>query len=171
MTVLAPFYAGWDIYNDRLRRAVAGLTPDQLQLAIGPGQWAIWQVVAHIAGARASWFERIGAADAASLQLFADVEHEGWEDHPDQPRGAEELVGALDTTWSMIANALSTWTPDMLDDPFSHRRQGGAVRNFTRQFVLMRLLGHDLSHTGELSLAFAAHGLPEIDLWSPGEPG
>jgi hypothetical protein len=33
--------------------------------------------------------------------------------------------------------------------------------------VLMRLLSHDLFHSGEISGILGAHGLPAIDLWRP----
>jgi len=91
----------------------------------------------------------------------------GWEDHLERPRGAAELVGALETTWKIAKRCLATWTPDMLAEGFP---RDGTAQIHTPQSVLMRLITHDSFHAGEISLILGMHGLPEIDLWRPAPP-
>ena len=49
---------------------------------------------------------------------------DGWEDHLDQPRSADELVTAWVTTWEIVERALRTWTPAMLDEPMGRGPDG-----------------------------------------------
>jgi len=105
----------------------------------------------------------------AETTPFTDPSGEGWEDHLDQPRGAAEVVGALETSWKIAERCLDTWTPDMLAEEF-RRVRNGAVQIHTRQSVLLRLITHDAFHAGEISMILGVHGLSEIDLWRPGPP-
>ncbi|MGH2633978.1 MAG: DinB family protein, partial [Tepidiformaceae bacterium] len=59
---------------------------------------------------------------------------------------------------------LDRWTPSMLDDPFELPRAGGSVVTVTRQWLIWRVLHHDIHHTGEISLTLGAHGLPGLDM-------
>jgi hypothetical protein len=49
---VAPYYAGWQLANDRLIGAIEHLTPEQLALPVGLAMWPIWASVSHLAGAR-----------------------------------------------------------------------------------------------------------------------
>jgi hypothetical protein len=89
----------------------------------------------------------------------------GWEDDPDHPRSAGELVEALETTSAIIERCLDAWTPDMLEVEFE-RRYGDAVQLHTRRSILLRLLSHDAFHSGEISQLLGLHDLPAIDLWA-----
>ncbi len=95
---------------------------------------------------------------------FADPTLDGgWEDDLDHPRSADELVGALQSTWSLIAGCLDRWTPAMLDETIVTESR----RSFSRQSILLRLLSHDAYHAGELSQTLGIAGLPQVDLWPP----
>ena len=39
----------------------------------------------------------------------------GWEDEPDHPRSATDLVHALESTGAIVERCLDTWTVDMLE--------------------------------------------------------
>ena len=147
---------------------VANLSDDQLALRAGT-YFPIWAIAGHTAGARVYWLCAILKEPGAETTPFTDPSGEGWEDHLDQPRGAAELVGALETSWRVVERCLATWTPEMLADEF-RRTRGDAVQIHTRQSVLMRLITHDAFHAGEISMILGMHGLPEIDLWRPGPP-
>lgn len=90
----------------------------------------------------------------------------GWEDDEDRQRGAAELIGARQTTWTLVAGCLERWTPEMLSQEFT-REIGGTMQIHTRQSVIMRLVSHDAYHCGEISQTLGATGLPQIDLWRP----
>ena len=89
----------------------------------------------------------------------------GWEDDEDTPRSADELVGALETTWALIDSCLDRWTPSMLEETVINT-YGGGNRPHTRSSILQRMITHDAYHCGELSQTLGIHGLPQIDLWA-----
>ncbi|HEX6843852.1 MAG TPA: hypothetical protein VF235_01940, partial [Actinomycetota bacterium] len=53
---LRPFSDGWARHQAAVIDEIRDLTPAQLGLRTAPHQWAIWQLVGHVAGARAYWF-------------------------------------------------------------------------------------------------------------------
>lgn len=161
------FYDGWQSYNARLIEAIRGLSDDQLQLRAAPGQWPIWATAAHLGGVRVYWLCGVFKEPGAETTPFPDpTSGLGWEDDEDRPRGAAELIGALQTTWTLVAGCLERWTPEMLSKEFT-REVGGTMQIHTRQSVIMRLISHDAYHCGEISQTLGVNGLPQIDLWRP----
>jgi uncharacterized damage-inducible protein DinB len=164
---IRPFYAGWDTYNERIVEVVRGLSDEQLQVRPAPERWPIWATVGHTAGVRVYWLCGVLGEPGAETTPFPEpLTGVGWEDDLGTPRGADELVLALETTWRIVEGCLDRWTPGMLDDTFVAQSPAGP-RVHTRQSVLMRLLSHDAYHCGELSQTLGIHGLPQIDLWGP----
>ena len=166
---IAPFYEGWRFTNDRLVERVGSLSLEQLELRAAPHLWPIWATTAHLAGGRVYWLCHIFKEPGAELNPFADPSGEGWEDDPTHPRRAEELVGALESSWKVIEGCLERWTPDTLQHE-TRRAFGGKVTIHTRQSVLMRLLTHDAEHCGEISQTLGMHGLGEVDIWTGRAP-
>ena len=54
---LSAFYAGWDVYQQRLVAAIAPLTAEQLALRTTPRHWSIGMYATHIVANRAWWFQ------------------------------------------------------------------------------------------------------------------
>jgi len=159
-------YEMWPQYNRRLREIVGAMTDEQLAIRPAPDLWPIWATVGHDAAARVYWLcDIIGEAGAETTPFALGMET-GWEDDLDHPRGAGELVEALDSTFRIVEGCLDRWTPDMLTD-LVHREFAGTVQVHTRSSILQRLLTHDAYHCGELSQTLGIHGLPQIDLWRP----
>jgi len=160
------FYADWTQYRARLVDAVRDLAPDQLAIAAGPDHAPVWALAAHCAGARIHWLCGVLGEPGAETTPFPDPSTgRGWEDEPDHPRSAEELVMALETTDAIIERCLDGWTPEHLEVEFE-RRMGDARQLHTRRSVLLRLLSHDTFHSGEISQLLGSHDLPPIDLWA-----
>jgi hypothetical protein len=159
-------YPDWAQYRSRLVDAIRDLNADQLAIRAGPEHAPIWALAAHCAGMRVYWLCGILGEPGAESTPFPDASGYGWEDEPDHPRSAEELVGALETTGAIVDHCLDTWTMDMLGVEFE-RWSGGVRHVHTRGSVLMRSLSHDAFHSGEISQLLGVHGLPEIDLWAP----
>src|SRR5438552_4607917 len=112
-TNLLPFYKGWDAYQALLIKAIAPLSSAQLALRVAPHLRPVGENVAHIIGARTSWFHMLmgeGGAEIAPL--------EKWDEPDAPPRSAAELISGLETTWQMIYTALARWTPADLDYVF-----------------------------------------------------
>jgi uncharacterized damage-inducible protein DinB len=163
---IRPAYDMWPQYNRRLREAISNLTDEQLALSASAEIGPIWAVVGHTAGMRVYWLCDVIGEPGAETTPFPGGSEIGWEDDRDHPRSADELVVALDSTFSLIEGCLDRWTPDMLADPI-RREYAGTVQMHTRSSILQRLLTHEAYHCGELSQALGTRQLPQIDLWRP----
>jgi uncharacterized damage-inducible protein DinB len=166
MTVISirPFYDRWPQYNRRLTDVVAAMSDAQLAIRPAPDRWPIWATVGHTAGARVYWLCAVLGEPGAETTPFNDPSGEGWEDDLEHPRGADELVTALDTTWAIIDRCLDRWTPAMLQETVE-RVIGSERQMHSRASIVQRLLTHEAYHCGELSQTLGIHGLPQIDLW------
>jgi len=164
-TTVAPFFEGWRFINDGLVSAIAPLSPQQLAFPVGSPTWPIWASAAHLAGARVFWLCHVFGEPGAESTPFTDPSGFGWEDDLGHPRSADELVGALISSWQIVDRCLATWTPESLGQE-ARRTRGTEVRIHTRQSVLMRLITHDAYHCGEISLTLGSNGLAAIDPWA-----
>ncbi len=163
---VARIYDGWQHYNRYLTDGIRELTAEQLAIRSAPDRMPIWGTVAHTAGARVYWLCLVLGEPGADTTPLVSPDGMGWEDDESTPRGSDELVMALDTSWAVVAGCLERWTPEMLDEPFT-REYGGRTSVHRRQSVLMRLLTHDAYHCGELSQTLGIHGLPQSVRWPP----
>ena len=159
-------YDMWPQYNRRLRDVVAGMTDEQLAIRPSADGSPIWATVGHTAGARVYWLCDVAGEPGAEMTPFANARGIGWEDDLDHPRGADELVGALDSTFRIIEACLDRWTPEVLAETV-HRYYNGMDQVHTRSSILQRLFSHEAYHCGGLSQTLGIHGLPQIDLWRP----
>jgi uncharacterized damage-inducible protein DinB len=157
-SVLSTIYKGWEDYQGLLIKALAPLSPAQLELRTAANERTIGTIAAHIVGARTRWFlQAIGEGN----QNLAPMK--GWGRDDDSPHTAAELVNGLEATWQMIREAVDRWTPDQFAEPIS-REWRGETSTFTRQWVIWHLIEHDLHHGGEISLTLGTHGLQAPDL-------
>jgi len=166
---VARFYDGWRFTNDRLIERIGTLSPTELGLRAAPTLWPIWAISAHAAMVRVYWLCNVCKEPGAERTPFTDPANEGWEDDLSHPRGAGELVPALESTWAIVEDCLNRWTPAMLQGEF-RRERDGQVQIHTRQSVLMRLLTHDACHCAEIGQTLGMHGLPEVDIWTGRAP-
>ena len=157
---LATFYKGWDAYQQLLVTAVTPLTSEQLALRPAPHMWSAGMLAAHIVATRVWWFHMwMGVGDASLAPL------DKWDEEGAPARSASELVTGLESTWSMIQDALTSWTPADLEQTFQRPGDQSATHEQrSRQWIIWHLLEHDLHHGGELSLLLGMHGLPALDL-------
>lgn len=157
---LAPFYKGWDVYQQHLVTAITPLSPEQLALRPASHMWSVGILAAHIIATRVWWFHLwMGEGDARLVPLAE------W-DEPEAPaRSSAELVAGLESTWDMIQSALALRTPADLEQVFQEPGdRADGRREHTRQWIIWHLLEHDLHHGGELSLILGMHHVPAIDL-------
>lgn len=151
------YYAGWDRYQDLLVDAVGNLSDEQLELRVAPTLRPIWELAAHIIGARIGWFHRI-MREAPDRPDLDDMDL--WDQDGALKRNATELTEGLRRSWEMIAECLARWTPDDLDEEFTTPRGS----KLTRQWIIWHVIEHDLHHGGELFFTLGMHGLPTPDL-------
>ena len=157
---LKQVYAGWDVYNGYLIKAVAPLTPEQLQLRPAANLRNVYAIVTHIIGARARWFSQLLGEGGETIAELGN-----W-DRPGQPeRNAAELEIGLEKSWGVIADCLGRWTIANLADTFPNSRPDpGEPEVYTRQWVIWHLIEHDLHHGGETFYTLGMNGLPTPDL-------
>src|SRR5207248_2082424 len=112
---LRPFYADWAGYNRRTIEGLRRLSVEDLALPVlasrdQPGEpWPIWAVAGHVAAVRVFWLCDVFGEPGAEATPFAG-DTPGWEDDLTHPRTAEELAGALESTWQVIEGCLDRWT-------------------------------------------------------------
>ncbi len=160
------FYADWTQYRRRLVDAIRDLTDEQLAITAGPDHAPIWRLAAHCAGTRVYWLCGVLSEPGADSTPFPDPFAEVmWDDEPDHPRTAAELVRALESSDAIIERILDSWTTDMLEVEFE-RRWGDTRVMHRRRSVLLRLITHDAFHSGEISQLLGVHGVGAIDLWA-----
>lgn len=122
--------------------ALRGMPAEDLALRPSHDHWPIWAIAAHTAAARVFWLCSVLGEPGAETTPFTDPTGLGWEDEPDVPRSADDLVGAWSLTWAVVEACLERWTPAMLDQAF--RREGRSGQQVhTRQSVLLRLITHE----------------------------
>ena len=169
MQKLSQVFDGWDGYQTSLVRAVTPLTPDQLAFKAGGKMRSIGQLIRHIALGRITWLSRIEPVDAE--QLLARVPR--WFTDGDGARHVVEeavpcdesrlLADWLEAGWESIYRSLEEWTADDLARTFPHRFRGTDYL-ISRQWVLWRMLSHDIHHGGQLALLLAMQDIPAFEL-------
>lgn len=126
-----------------LRRAVEGMTPEQLQASPIPGKWSTQEVVCHIADYEpiyADRMKRVIALDGPEL-LKGDPGLFASRLAYDQ-RDVEEELALIDLTRKQMARILRTLSPDDYRRPGGHSRDG----SLTLADLLGRITAHIPHH-------------------------
>ncbi len=153
-STLEVIYENWRGYNEKLRRCLAPLTPEQLALQPAPHMWPLGQVVQHIISVRAGWFS--GTLQDEDVRMN---EYMLWGQRDSPDRSADELVRGLEETWAFIEARLQRWTPADCAQTFPDEWEG-QVYQVSRSWVIYHVLEHDLHHGSEASLILGMNGLP-----------
>lgn len=157
-STLAVIYESWRVHNEKLRDALARLTPAQLALQPAADMWPVGQLAQHIISVRAGWF-------SGTLQDPDDTmdDYMAWGQRESPARSAAELARGLDDTWAFIEARLRRWTPDDCARTFPDEWDDQVVE-VSRSWVIAHVLEHDLHHGGEISLVLGMHGLRALDV-------
>ena len=156
---LLTVYKGWDGYQVSLVRAIAPLSREQLAFRPASHLRSAGEIARHISEGRFGWFQRtfgVSSTEAANLVV-------AWRREDAIEEQSAELVRGLEVTWQMIEDALNRWTVADLAQtyPLSYQGQNYAL---PRQWILWRIMAHDLHHGGELAVTLGLQGiaLPEL---------
>jgi uncharacterized damage-inducible protein DinB len=142
-----------------LVEAIRPLSAEQLDWRALPGMRSVGEIAWHIASGRVEWFVRIQAP--GSGPLAEEVVRRMKDDSV--PFDAEELADWLERSWKMVAATLEQWSVDDLEVSFHHPYQGKTY-DVSRQWVVWRIMAHDIHHGGQLSELLAAHGVEPLEL-------
>jgi uncharacterized damage-inducible protein DinB len=158
---LSSVYQGWEGYQQSLVHAIAPLSAEHLAWRGAPGLRSLSEIAAHIGDGRIRWF--LGVLGAGSEEQRAEVAALA-------PTGGlvgvsrpAQLVGWLELSWAVVEEALAGWTTDNLDESVKQSYQGQTY-SIPRQWVIWRVMAHDLHHGGELALSLGMQGIaiPEL---------
>jgi uncharacterized damage-inducible protein DinB len=172
---LSTVYSGWEGYQQSIVNAVRSLSPAQLAWRPAPGQRSAGEVVRHIALGRATWFLRMNPPGGAALQAAIGAQGaDAWEVDADGNRYVREAVFAIDAdagalvrwlerTWAVVEATLREWTVADLSRAFAHTWNGDAYA-IPYQWVIWRIMAHDIHHGGELALLLGLQGIEAFEL-------
>lgn len=157
---LSTIFDGWQGHQVSLVKAVEPLTREQLVYRPVPGLRSVGEIVNHIAGGRAGWFARIGEVSTEQARQV-----EAWEKDDGASEDVTELVRRLEVSWQLVEEKLNSWNVVSLAHvyPLPYFGKTYAV---SRQWVLWRVLAHDLHHGGEVALMLGEQGItiPELGM-------
>jgi uncharacterized damage-inducible protein DinB len=154
------FYEGWAEQHRRIVETLRPLTPEQVQLRASPTEWAVWQLASNMAGGRLYWLcFMLHEDDLGAGELFKDG---GWEDTPDKPRDAADLVRAFEKTWDVVQACLDRWSLADLNAEVTRPNFWGQNVTISPAWVMWRLMSHEAHHGSEISLILRVHGLPTL---------
>ncbi len=160
---LTSVYDGWDGYQLAIARSIAPRSPEELRWRAAPHLRSAGEIARHIAEGRVDWFSRtFGSAATASASVVA-----AWGAEEAVQEDAAELVRGLDASWRMIAEGLTRWSVADLAETFP-LSYGGSLYALPRQWILWRIMSHDLHHGGELAYALGAQGIALQELGNEG---
>ena len=143
-------FACWSDYQEALIRAVAPLTPEQLQQRPVPLMRTAGEIAAHIVYGRALHLTHSLGSAAAAVQPWL-----AWDGSNAGPQTAAAIVDGLEATWKLLADTLQRGAPT---DEVTESVEATLIQ------TLWGLLDHDLPHAGELSLLLGAQGLPGVEI-------
>ena len=117
----------------------------------------------HISEGRFNWFQRIFGVSSPELATLIAT----WRSKHAIEEQSTELVKGLEATWQMVEDALRRWTVADLEQTYPLSYQG---KNYAlpRQWILWRIMAHDLHHGGELAFTL---GLQNIAIPELGDEG
>ncbi len=131
------------------------------------------EVFRHIALGRLNWLARISAPQIE--RAVADIPE--WFTDSDGTRhiveeairydSAQILAEWLQCSWTPIQAILQEWTVENLFE-MSHHRFRGTDYLISRQWVLWRILSHDIHHGGQIAAMLAAQNIDAFELRSLG---
>lgn len=164
---LMSLFSGWEGYHQSLVSAIMSITSENLNHRLAPQAPSAGMVAAHIAFGRIGWFAQMGAPGAAEL-LEEVAPWKPWEVvDPRFEEDPEDLLALLDKSWHMVEATLNSWTTEDLAVTF-RLHYNGNMRDVSRQWVIWRVMAHDIHHGGQLTILLGAQGIDLPDLGDEG---
>ncbi|HXG63902.1 MAG TPA: bacillithiol transferase BstA [Blastocatellia bacterium] len=132
----------------RLREAVAGLSPEQLETPYRPGGWTVRQVVHHVADSHLNSYIRFKLALTEREPTIKPYDEAQWAELIDGRAAPLEvslaLLDSLHTRWVMLLRSLS---PEDFQRKFYHPERGPMNLNIN----LSLYAWHGRHHTAHIT--------------------
>lgn len=133
---------------EMFRKAVAGLTPDQLDTPYRPGGWTVRQVVHHMADSHAHVCIRFRLALTETEPTITGYSAAAWAELPDARTGPLEpslaLLDSLHDRWVLLLRSMAP-----ADFARTFRRPDGAVVTLDR--ALQSYAWHGRHHAAHIT--------------------
>ncbi len=170
---LARIFDGWEGYNTSIMHAIQPLTQAQLDWRPADHMRSVGELAAHLATGRVTWFTRMQAPH--SLELMKQLGEMGTDSAI--AGNKEAILHWLEDSWQMIGDTLNQWTVADLSRTI-RQEYGGKVFLVSHQWIIWRILIHDVHHGGELAVMLGMQGIkiPELGdlgghvVWPPLAP-
>jgi len=156
---LEKIFEGWEGYNTSIVHAIQPLTQEQLTWRPAIHLRSVGELASHLAIGRIEWFARLSAPRSMELRLKAD--ELGSESAIASNK--DEILHWLEDSWQMISQTMAQWNVQDLSQSIL-QPYWGKVYRVTYQWVIWRILTHDVHHGGELAFTLGLQGLrvPEL---------
>ncbi len=143
----------------RLRRAVAGMTPDQLRARPVAGKWSTLEVVCHLVDSEQAWCHRMKRVIAEDRPLLIGYEETRFTAGlPYHENDLEEELGLLEGMRRQMARILRS-LPDAAWSRTGVHSERGLI---TLEEMLRAEVEHVPHHIGTIAEKRRALGLPSI---------
>jgi len=127
----------------KLRDAIAGMTPEQIDAAPVPGKWSTRQVVCHLADFEPVYSDRMKHVIAEDQPTFAGGFHQQFaENLAYDKRDIEEEINLIEVTRSQMARILRSLPPEAFERTGIHSVDGP----MTLRTLLERITNHIPHH-------------------------
>ena len=165
---LITVYSGWDGYQTSLVHAITPLAQEHLRYRPAPERRSVGEIAAHIAFGRIDWFHRMGAPGSVELVALAKPVWQPWGQVDNSVEDdAAAIAHWLQASWQMIETCLNEWTVADLSQTYL-QPYGGKTYAISRQWVLWRVMAHDIHHGGQLSVLLGMQGIELLELGDNG---
>ena len=140
---ISPLFDDYATGPQKLRDAIAGMAPKQIDAAPVPGKWSTRQVVCHLADFEPVYADRMKHVIAEDQPTFAGGFHQQFAEHLayDQ-RDIEEELRLIEIVRIQIARILRTLPPKAFERIGIHSVEGP----MTLQALLDRITNHIPHH-------------------------
>jgi uncharacterized damage-inducible protein DinB len=162
--LLTSIFEGWDGYQTSLLHAIQPLARPQLEWRPRENLRSIGETAGHIALGRIDWFSRMGAPGSHDLVQQANKVRGRYSNFDPTLLGdSAELVDWLELSWNLVAATLRVWRVSDLSKTFA-QEYSGKTYAVSYQWVIWRIITHDVQHGGEIALMLGMQGLPAPEL-------
>ncbi len=163
---LLDLFSGWEGYNTSLILALRQTPPELLGQRGSEKSRTIGELYLHIAMGRIDWFSRMGAPGAQTLmqevegEINPDTKGDASQDH-------QLLENWLRRSWDLVESCLQGWNVSGLSETYLQSYLGKTYV-VPRQWVIFRILAHDIHHGGQISVLLYQQGIEPPELGANG---
>ncbi|MBI2480389.1 MAG: DinB family protein [Planctomycetia bacterium] len=127
----------------KLRQAIAGMTPEQIDAAPVPGKWSTRQVICHVADFEPIYADRMKRAIAENEPTIFGGDPEAFAARlAYEQRDIDEELLMMESIRKHVARILRTLPPDAFQRKVNHSEDG----RITLQTLLERITNHIPHH-------------------------